>query len=76
MPMAYFRQQVVSLKVKLGSICLRGAKVSYEVPELPKNGPYAVDFLFASLAGNGIENAKIQLYEPDKKKLFGRVKQI
>ncbi|HBY5596893.1 TPA: DUF2345 domain-containing protein, partial [Klebsiella pneumoniae] len=47
-----------------------GAKVSYEVPELPKNGPYAVDFLFASLAGNGIENAKIQLYEPDKKEII------
>jgi hypothetical protein len=35
-----------------------------------KNGPYAVDFLFASLAGNGIENAKIQLYEPDKKEII------
>jgi hypothetical protein len=49
---------------------LSGAKVSYEVPELPKIGPYAVDFLFSSLAGNGIENAKIQMYEPDKKEII------
>ena len=47
-----------------------GAKVSYEVPELPKIGPYAVDFLFSSLAGTGIENAKIQMYEPDKKEII------
>ena len=47
-----------------------GAKVSYEVPELPKIGPYAVDFLFSSLAGMGIENAKIQMYEPDKKEII------
>lgn len=47
-----------------------GAKVSYEVPELPKIGPYAVDFLFSSLAGTGIENARIQMYEPDKKEII------
>ncbi|MCK4096256.1 type VI secretion system Vgr family protein [Acinetobacter radioresistens] len=47
-----------------------GAKVSYEVPELPKIGLYAVDFLFSSLAGTGIGNAKIQMYEPDKKEII------
>ncbi|MDI3379639.1 type VI secretion system Vgr family protein [Acinetobacter sp. V89_7] len=55
-------------EVKSGQhVFTSGEKVSYEVPELPKIGPYAVDFLFLSLAGTEIENAKIQMYEPDKK---------
>ncbi|MGE8560541.1 MAG: DUF2345 domain-containing protein, partial [Acinetobacter sp.] len=47
-----------------------GGKVVYEIPELPKAGPNAVDFLFSSLGGTGIENAKIQMYTPDKKEII------
>ena len=47
-----------------------GAKVSYELVELPKMGVHAVDFLFSSLAGTAIENAKVQIYEPDKKEII------
>lgn len=36
-----------------------GAKTIYEIPELPKSGPYAVDFLFNSLGGSGIEGAEV-----------------
>lgn len=58
-------------EVKSGQhVFTSGEKVSYEVPELPKIGPYAVDFLFLSLAGTEIENAKIQMYEPDKKEII------
>lgn len=40
-----------------------GAKVSYEVPELPSSGPFTKAFHFVSLEGEKIENAIIQVYE-------------
>ncbi|CAB1220114.1 type VI secretion system Vgr family protein [Acinetobacter bouvetii] len=40
-----------------------GAKVSYEVPELPSSGPFTKVFHFVSLEGEKIENAMIQIYE-------------
>ncbi|MFV7479058.1 type VI secretion system Vgr family protein [Acinetobacter junii] len=36
-----------------------GAKVSYEVPELPKIGPSAIKFLFTSIFGEAIPEAKV-----------------
>ena len=44
--------------------------VNYLIPELPKSGPYAVDFLFSSLAGFGIENAKIQMFDSKSKDIL------
>lgn len=40
-----------------------GAKVSYEVPELPSSGPFTKLFHFVSLEGEKMENAMIQIYE-------------
>lgn len=40
-----------------------GAKVSYEVPELPSSGPFTKVFHFVSLEGEKMENAMIQIYE-------------
>ncbi|RYY78483.1 MAG: type VI secretion system tip protein VgrG [Moraxellaceae bacterium] len=40
-----------------------GAKVSYEIPELPSSGPFTKAFHFVSLEGKKIENAVIQVYE-------------
>ncbi|MNZ10476.1 Phage-related baseplate assembly protein [compost metagenome] len=42
---------------------LGGAKVSYEVPELPSSGPFTKVFHFVSLEGEKMENAMIQIYE-------------
>ena len=39
-----------------------GAKTFYDLPELPKIGPYAVDFLFTSLGGTGIEGAEVTMF--------------
>ncbi|WP_146196698.1 hypothetical protein [Acinetobacter stercoris] len=49
---------------------MSGMKVNFELPELPEIGSYAVNFLFSSLAGTGIENAKIEMYEPENKKII------
>ncbi len=58
-------------KVQSGQhVFMSGMKVNFEVPELPGIGPYAVNFLFSSLAGTGIENAKIEMYEPENKKII------
>ena len=50
-----------------------GAKVSYEVPELPSSGPFTKVFHFVSLEGEKIENAMIQIYEKINEKYFFKV---
>lgn len=40
-----------------------GAKVSYEVPELPKIGPSAIKFLFTSIFGEAIPEAKVIVFD-------------
>jgi Uncharacterized protein conserved in bacteria len=40
-----------------------GAKVSYEVPELPKIGPSAIKFLFTSILGEAIPEAKVIVFD-------------
>ena len=47
-----------------------GAKTIYEIPELPKSGPYAVDFLFNSLGGSGIEGAEVTMFIPENKEIL------
>lgn len=47
-----------------------GAKIFYEIPELPKAGPYAVDFLFSSLGGKGIEGAQVTMFTPKNKEIL------
>lgn len=47
-----------------------GAKTIYEIPELPKSGPYAVDFLFNSLSGSGIEGAEVTMFIPENKEIL------
>ena len=49
---------------------MEGAKTIYKVPELPKSGPYAVDFLFNSLGGSGIEGAEITMFIPENKEIL------
>lgn len=47
-----------------------GTKTIYEIPELPKSGPYAVDFLFNSLGGSGIEGAEVTMFIPENKEIL------
>ncbi len=47
-----------------------GAKIFYEIHELPKAGPYAVDFLFSSLGGKGIEGAQVTMFTPKNKEIL------
>lgn len=47
-----------------------GAKTIYEIPELPKSGPYAVDFLFNSLGGSGIKGAEVTMFIPENKEIL------
>lgn len=47
-----------------------GTKTIYEIPELPKSGPYAVDFLFNSLGGSGIESAEVTMFIPENKEIL------
>lgn len=47
-----------------------GVKTIYEIPELPKSGPYAVDFLFNSLGGSGIEGAEVTMFIPENKEIL------
>ena len=47
-----------------------GAKTFYDLPELPKIGPYAVDFLFTSLGGTGIEGAEVTMFTPENKEIL------
>lgn len=37
---------------------------------MPKIGPYAVDFLFTSLGGTGIEGAEVTMFTPENKEIL------
>ena len=51
-------------EVKAGQhLFATGAKVSYEVPELPKIGPSAIKFLFTSIFGEAIPEAKVIVFD-------------
>ncbi|MEN8321007.1 type VI secretion system Vgr family protein [Acinetobacter junii] len=47
-----------------------GAKVSYEVPELPKIGPSAIKFLFTSIFGEAIPEAKVIVFDDLEKHML------
>lgn len=42
---------------------LSGERVYYDIKELPKVGPFAIDFLFLTLAGHAIDKAKVILFD-------------